>query len=115
MAIGLHRPSLEPLLLTARRQVQQLPGGLWIELVLVAAQHPHVVHPNHFGLMERLLQNVKEMKKLPTYRVTFDNLSLGISDDHNLLRLEGDDQHRTLLHHLAHRKLFERNCYIVEI
>lgn len=40
-----------------------------------------------------------------THRVALDYLALGVLDDHYQLRLEGDDQHGALFHHLAHRQL----------
>lgn len=40
-----------------------------------------------------------------TDRISFHNVSFGAADHHNDLSLEGDDQHRALLHHLSHRQL----------
>lgn len=40
-----------------------------------------------------------------TDRISFHNVSFGAANHHDDLSLEGDDQHRALLHHLAHRQL----------
>lgn len=40
------------------------------------------------------------MRRL-TYRIALNDLALLVVDYHDLLRLEGDEQHRTLLHHLT--------------
>lgn len=40
-----------------------------------------------------------------TYRVSLHHLSLGVSDYHDQLSLEGDNQHWTLFHHLPHGQL----------
>ena len=40
-----------------------------------------------------------------TYRIALNNIALAIFNNHNLLRLEGDNQDRSLFHHLAHLKL----------
>lgn len=40
-----------------------------------------------------------------TDRISFHDVSFGAADHHNDLSLEGDDQHRALLHHLSHCQL----------
>lgn len=41
----------------------------------------------------------------PTHRVPFHHLPFVVLDHHHHLGLEGDDQHRSLLHHLPHGQL----------
>lgn len=42
-----------------------------------------------------------------TYRVSLHHLSFGVSDDHDQLSLESNNQHWALVHHLAHGQLQE--------
>lgn len=44
-----------------------------------------------------------------TYRVSLHHLSFGVSDDHDQLGLESNNQHWALFHHLAHGQLQEKN------
>lgn len=41
---------LEDLLCARGRDVKQPPGSVWVELLLVSTQSPHVHHPEHFIL-----------------------------------------------------------------
>lgn len=43
--------------------------------------------------------------KTNTYRVPVHHHSFGVTEHHDHLGLEGDDQHGALLHHLAHDQL----------
>lgn len=44
-----------------------------------------------------------------TYRVSLHHLSFGVSDDHDQLSLESNNQHWALIHHLAHGQLEEKH------
>ncbi|KAF3834803.1 hypothetical protein F7725_027361 [Dissostichus mawsoni] len=68
----------EDLLGAGGGDVQKSPGGVRVQLLLVPTQSPHGPPPP---------------------------ASLGVSDHHHQLSLEGDDQHRTLVHHLPHGQL----------
>lgn len=44
-----------------------------------------------------------------TDRISFHDVSFGAADHHDYLGLEGDDQHRALVHHLPHCQLWSLN------
>ena len=74
---------LDELLLTAGGQVQQPPSRAGVELRLVPTQRPDVGDPHHLVL------------------APLHHLPLPVLDTHDLLAVEGQHQHRPLLHHLT--------------